>query len=254
MNSRPRIIEIVGLAGTGKSTLNRALRQRNEQIKIFPLPKTRFFWSLLKRAPLWLPLWFKSHQESGGFGREELICLGCLDAWLSYIESQTSDNADIAVLDPGSVYWLTKLKRFGVRASGRSSFQRWWERKFEEWCMAVDVIIWLDAPEELCLQRIFGRDQWHDAKKMTVAEAFGRFRALRKSYEQIILKMVSKRPRKVFHFLTNQVSTEEIVNQVFAEVSFLPLGTNITVEKPSPAQVSDCSTQPRINNSPFLSG
>ena len=54
MNNRPRIIELVGLAGTGKSTLVKSMGQRNHEIRIFPLPKVRFIWSLTKRSLIWL--------------------------------------------------------------------------------------------------------------------------------------------------------------------------------------------------------
>jgi hypothetical protein len=89
---------------------------------------------------------------------------------------------------------------------------------------------------------------------MTSTEALGRFRALRKSYEQIILQMVSKRPRKVFHFLTDQISTQEIVDRIFAEVPLGPSGQNRTIEKRRANEPSDCTTQPHINNSPFITG
>jgi adenylate kinase family enzyme len=241
--------EIVGLAGTGKSTLVKETTERGDQD--LPLPKTWFFWSL-GRDPHYGTSGFKSDAED--FTREELISLGCIDAWLPYIQSMNSSGNSIAVLDPGSIYWLTKLKRFGVTGTGRSWYQCWWEAKFEEWSTAVDLLIWLDAPEELCLQRILSRDQWHDAKEMTSTEALGRFRALRKSYEQIILQMVSKRPRKVFHFLTDQISTQEIVDRIFAEVPLGPSGQNRTIEKRRANEPSDCTTQPHINNSPFITG
>jgi thymidylate kinase len=254
MNNHPRIIEIVGLAGTGKSTLVRALQKRNEQIKIFPLPKTWFYGSLTKRAPLWLPIWFQSRGSARGFTREELISLGCIDTWLPFIQRKISTNQDIAIMEPGSVYWLTKLQGFGWKSTGQSRYQCWLQNKFEQWSAAVDVMIWLDAPEELCLKRVLGREQWHDAKAMDSEDILERFRGLRKSYEQIILKMVSKRPRKVFHFLTDQISTEEILDRIFSEMPFIaPAKRNGSIERHCSKDPSDYSTQPHIDNSPFLS-
>ena len=177
------------------------------------------------------------------------MSLGCIDAWLPYIQLKTSHSSNIAVLDPGSVYWLTKLQGFGSQATGRSLYQRWWEDKFEQWSSALDVVVWLDAPEDLCLQRILARNQWHDAKHMTSKDALSRFRGLRMSYEQIITKMVSKQPKKVFYFRTDQISTEQIVNRLFSEVNFTPRSHAQIDRTDSSTEASDSPTQPRINNS-----
>jgi uridine kinase len=114
-------------------------------------------------------------------------------------------------------------------------YRRWLEDRFEQWSSALDVIIWLDAPEELCLQRVLARKQWHDAKAMPSDDVLSRFRRLRSSYEQIIDTMVSRQPKKVFHFRTDQVSTEEMVEQIVSEVNLAPR--------------SQAHTGPKINNS-----
>ena len=233
MTNRPRIIEIAGLGGTGKSTLFRFLQRKNKEIKIFALPKTWFVWSLTKRSPLWLPFWLQNHRAAGGFTREQLISLGCLDAWLPYIRQSISTNQNIAVLDPGSVYWLTKLRGFGLKTMGQSLYQSWWESKFKQWSSALDVIIWLDAPEELCLQRILARKEWHHAKYMEANDVLERFRGLRKSYEQIINRMASKGSKKIFYFRTDQVSTDQIIDQIISEVDLAPL-----------CQTQPCTTDP----------
>jgi thymidylate kinase len=254
MNNRPGIIEIVGLAGTGKSTLFRSLRLRNEEIKVFPLPKSWFIRSLTKRSNLWLPLWLQRHQLHKEFTREELISIGCIEAWLHYIQLQNSRSGDIAVLDPGSVYWLTKLQGYRSRLIGMSAYLRWWEDKFEQWSSALDVIIWLDAPEELCLQRVLGRQEWHHAKHMEANEVLERFRGLRKSYEQIILRMVSRHPKKVFCFRTDQISTEEIVDRIFSEVDLAPRGQTQSNSTDHSKDACDSPTQPSLNNSALRTG
>jgi deoxyadenosine/deoxycytidine kinase len=254
MNDRPRIIEIVGLAGTGKSTLVKSLRKRNEKIQIFPLPKSWFLWSLTKRSILWLPLWFRRRHLSGEFTSEEVTSIGCLDAWLDYLQLRTSSGENIAIMDPGSVYWLTKLQGFTTQTTGRLLYRHWFEAKFEQWSSALDVIIWLDAPEELCLQRVLARDQWHDVKDMAVNEALGRFRVLRKSYQKIVAQMASQHPKKVFHFHTDQISTEQMVEQIVSEVNLAPRFPTQTNATDRSKNTSDSSTQTSVNNSTVRTG
>lgn len=245
MINHPRIIEIVGLAGTGKSTLVKCMRQRNPEIRVFPLPKTWILWSLMKRSFLWMPLWLQSLQRRNGFTREELISIGCIDAWLTYLQRRTSVGTATAVLDPGSVYWLTKLQGL----TSRSAYQRWWEHKFEQWALGLDVIVWLDAPEELCLQRALAREEGHPAKRMTQQRVLERFRALRASYERIISKMAARHPKQVFYFRTDRIPTEQIIDQVFSGVNFASHSAISSDQTNSSQETSDSAAQPTINNS-----
>lgn len=225
MNNRPKIIEMVGLAGAGKSTLVKSMRQRNEEIRVSPPPsKISLLPFLIKRSTIWLPLCRKTDGPIRQFGLGDLWTMGCLDVWLPNLRSQAVAKAGISVLDPGSVYWLTSLQAFGSQSTEHSLYQRWWDLKLEQWSLALDVIIWLDAPEELCLNRILARDEWHIAKLKMPQEVLERFRDLRKGYERIISRMVSLQPKKVFSFRTDQISTREMVDQIFSEVDLAPAG------------------------------
>jgi thymidylate kinase len=136
----------------------------------------------------------------------------------------------------------------------QSAYRRWWEDKFEQWSSALDVIIWLDAPEELCLQRVLAREEWHHAKHMEANDVLERFRGLRKSYEQIISRMVSRQPKKVFCFRTDQISTEEMLDRIFSEVDLAPRRPTQNDRTDHSKDASDSPTQPRINNSAFRTG
>jgi len=127
-----------------------------------------------------------------------------------------------------------------------SAYRRWWEDKFEQWSSALDVIIWLDAPEELCLQRVLAREEWHHAKHMEANDVLERFRGLRKSYEQIISRMVARQPKKVFCFRTDQISTEEMVDRIFSEVDLTPRCEPQTHKTGISNEAPGSATQPSI--------
>lgn len=223
MNTRPKIIELVGLGGAGKSSLARALQHRNREIQIFPLPRSRFYTSLVKQSSVWLPLWYRGRRGEGYFSREELLSVGCIDAWFTHLQQKTSTGRAIAMLDPGSIYWLTKLQQSGAGLPESSRYGRWLQEQFDRWSSALDLIVWLDAPEELCLERILGREEWHHAKFMEREDILERFRGLRTSYERIIKGMTSRRPVQVYYFRTDEVSTEAIIERISSEVDLTPL-------------------------------
>jgi hypothetical protein len=215
----PQIIELAGVAGAGKSTLLRAMNQRNGKIKRPPLPSKVFYLPFLRRIfSTWLPLYLKSYRDSRWLTLEEIRNMGYLDTWLSYIRTINRTRQNIYVLDPGSAYWLSSLQAFGPHITKNPQYQSWWKNKFEQWSSALDAIIWLDAPEDLCLQRVLSRDEWHVIKERPVDSALCELKCYRDYYEQIIPDMASKHPLKVLHFHTDQISTDQMVDQIFSDV------------------------------------
>jgi shikimate kinase len=215
----PHIVELAGVAGAGKSTLLRAMMARNGNIRPFPLlPKIYYLPSLLGIYRKWLPLYLIKLRTSRWFTMQEIRNMGYLDTRLSYIRATNRIRQNIYVLDPGSVYWLSSLQGLGPQITKNPNYQSWWKNKFEQWSSALDAIIWLDSPEDLCLQRVLSRDEWHVIKELPVDNALREIKCYRDWYSQIIPDMASKHSLKVFHFQTDQISTEQMVNQIFSDV------------------------------------
>ncbi len=220
MDNRPRIIELVGVAGTGKSTLKEALRNRNGLIQALHPPPKHLYLPLLQKITLeWMPLYIMGNQCNRWFTKTELRNMGYLDTWIPYICAQAQFRNLTIVLDPGSVYWLSSLQGFGPDITKHPRYQYWWEKRFEQWAAVLDVIVWLEAPEELCLQRVLARNEWHEAKTQSRSQTLEEFGIYRKLYEKMISKMTSKHPIKIFYFRTNQISTEQMVDHLFSEIN-----------------------------------
>jgi deoxyadenosine/deoxycytidine kinase len=217
----PHIIELAGVAGAGKSTLLKAMMQRNSKIRPFPVPPKIFYLPyLLKISVKWLPLYIIKYRKDRWLTLQSIRNMGYLDTWLSFVRSKTRTEQNIFVLDPGSVHWLTYFQAFGPQITKHPRYQSWWKDKFEQWSSALAAIIWLDAPEELCLKRVLSRSEWHEIKDENVDDALGEVRCYRDHYEQLIPQMASNHSLKLFHFHTDQISTEQIVEQIFSDVEF----------------------------------
>jgi shikimate kinase len=216
---RPRIIEMVGIGGAGKSTLLKALAKRNGKIQTLPVPsKIQYLPVIAKIAFVWLPLYLGKYRHSRWFTLEEIRIIGYLETWLSYIRSQALAKDLVVVLDPGSVYWLSALQEFGPELTKDRRFQRWWENKLNEWSSALDMIIWLEAPNEMLLQRVLSRNEWHEAKYQSPQVALEYFERFRVWYKRLVPEMASRKNTKVFHYHTDQVSTEQMAEQIFSAV------------------------------------
>ena len=212
------IIELAGTAGAGKSTLIKAMMQRNENIKNFPIPaKISYLPTLYKLISQWLPLYLKEYRNSRWFSSLEIRNILYLDTWIPYIRNKSRTKKEIFIIDPGSVYWLSSLLEAGPPITKHPRFQSWWKEKFEQWSSGLDVIIWLDVDEELCLQRVHARDEWHEIKDISIQSGLAELKYFRNSYAKIIPEMELHHPVKVFYFRTDQLTTQEIVDKIFSE-------------------------------------
>jgi adenylate kinase family enzyme len=210
--------QLAGVAGAGKSTLLKAMMKKNGNIRPFPIPpKVIYLPSLLRIFIKWLPLYLVQSRNNRWFTLQEIRNMGYLDTWLSFSRSKSQTRQNIFVLDPGSVHWLASLQTFGPQITKHPRYQTWWKRKFNQWSSGLDAIIWLDAPDDICLQRVLSRDEWHEIKEMSVDNALSEERCYRNCYEQLIPEMASYNAMKLFHFRTDQISTEQMVDQIFSD-------------------------------------
>ena len=212
------IIEMAGIAGAGKSTLKKAMMQRNKNITIFPIPaKISYVNTFIRLIFQWLPIHLKEYRNCRWFTFLEIRNILYLDTWIPHIRNKLLAKTEIFVMDPGSVYWLSSLLEIGPPITQHPRFRMWWKEKIEEWASILDVIIWLDAEEELCHQRVLAREKWHELKDLPDNHGITQLSYFQKSYAKIIPEMEFHHPVKVFYFNSDQLTTQEMVDKVFSE-------------------------------------
>lgn len=210
---------MVGVAGAGKSTLLKALARRNGKIQTLPVPsKVQYLPVIAKIALVWLPLYLGKYRHTRWFTLGEIRIIGYLETWLDYIRSQILAKDLVVILDPGSVYWLSALQEFGPVLTKDRRFRRWWDDKLNQWSSALDMIIWLEAPSEMLLQRVLSRNEWHEAKYQSPQAALEEFERFRAKYERLVPEMASRKNTRVFHYHTDQISTEQMAEEIFSAV------------------------------------
>jgi deoxyadenosine/deoxycytidine kinase len=211
------IIEMVGICGAGKSTLHRYLYEQDKRyVKLPPPKKSVYLPFLFKMIFYWAPLYFMRYRDSRFFGVEEIRSMAYLECWLPYLKSEAIKQNIIAILDPGSVYWLSNLRDFDAEITRGPQFQEWWEAMHQRWTNALDAIIWLDAPDEMLYNRVVQRDEWHEVQKQSQDVAISSFARYRDWYGKIIKAVASQRKIKIYTYRTDQISTEQIGEQVLA--------------------------------------
>ena len=219
MNRRPYIIEMVGVAGVGKSTVCEVLFQRNARIQAAPRPSKAIYLPFLSQfVSRWLPIYLGKYRHSRWFTLNEVRLMVYLATWLPYLRRVSFDKDITVALDPGSVHMLSALRELGPEITQSPRYQRWWNEALFQWAGALDALIWLDSPDELLLERIYGRDQWHEALTQPRKQVLERFARLRMGHERVVAAMTACSSTKVLRFRTDQISPEQVADKVLAVI------------------------------------
>ena len=218
----PLIVELVGPAGAGKTTLSRALSQRDDRILVgvgLQLRKGQHIPIFVGHVPLLLPTLLRRYRSSRRFTWDEIKAMVYLRAWPGVLRQQASNNTAVILLDHGPIFKLATLFAFGPDKLRSQGFEKWWNRMFKQWAQTLDIAIWLDAPDSTLVGRINSRTQGHAVKGKPQEEAYQFLARYRISYEQIFAKLAAYGGPKLLQFDTDQASIEQIADEVLTTCS-----------------------------------
>jgi shikimate kinase len=209
-----RVVEMVGPAGSGKTTLVRALkRQHPPLVTGIRLSKLRLAPYFVAHGLLLLPTYLLRHRDSRWLSRRELRAMAYVKAWHRALSRQHRASC-VTVFDHGPVFRLVRLRTFGPELVRSGPFTRWWESALAEWSTMLDAIVWLDAPDEALAQRIQSRQERHRMKAETEDDIRGFLAKYRESYTQVLSELETIRPIPILRFRTDELSAEAIADAV----------------------------------------
>lgn len=221
VNLKPSlIIELVGPAGAGKTTLSRALCQRDHKFLIGPdieLRKARHIPVFLRSISSMASLGLSKYRSSRRPTWTELKDIAYLQGWPRLLRRQASNRGKVILLDQGPVFRLATLQEFGPNMLKSEAFEKWWLHLYKEWASTLDLVIWLDTSDAILMKRINTRSKKHNIKGKPDQEAHDFLMRHRRSYSDVLTKLASPNGPTIFQFDTSNVPVEKIVDAILAE-------------------------------------
>jgi predicted ATPase len=219
-----RVVEIIGPAGAGKTTLFNALSNYPEHIQLSSFPNVRrvadapFFIKYgLQIIPSLLKL---SRSNSRQLTWTEFAWLAILKGWPSVLQRKGRKRSQVIVLDQGPVYLLTVLREFGPDSLNSEDAELLWQDLYRRWAATLDLIVSLDAEDKFLMERIHTRDKEHVVKHETVAivsKFLGRYR---RGFDYVLSMLKTEtNSLRVLTFDTSIQRPEEIVHRLLVEFS-----------------------------------
>lgn len=225
MNTVPLIAEIIGPSGAGKSALSASLNLRDRTIRagltVWGLPLRSLLGSGIISLPAILGICV-ARKRVRVDEMQQIVRLNALYRKLKTLSAESGLSKRSALfLDEGVVFALAKVHADGLigNAASSRSLDGWEKVELDKWSKVLNVLIWLDAPDDLLIDRIRTRAKSHRMKERPddeVREFLARYRA---SYERIIYELISRRSDiRVIKFSTEEAQLDSIASKIISHI------------------------------------
>jgi hypothetical protein len=220
---RPRIVEIIGPAGAGKTTLCETLIRSGSGVRLQNFPDVRN----VSNAPFFISYGLQlipsltnvPPRGDRWLSRREFAWLTILNGWSGILQRERKRSDDIILLDQGPVYLLTEASEFGPEyLRTKKSVTLLLDDLYSRWAHILDLVVWLDAADRDLAERIRTRDKGHPVKERSMETTLEFLVCYRKAYERTILRLSANHPGlKVLRFDSSRTSLQEITCQLLSE-------------------------------------
>jgi hypothetical protein len=207
-----RVVECVGPAGAGKTSLINTLRQRDPTLRApIRISHPRYCAPAALQAMCLMPVLIRDLSRASAYAWSDTRYLLELNTLRGAVESACRREARPLLLDEGPVYVLARGIAFRS-PSKNIALDAAWTRGIRRWGRILDVIIWLDAPDDVLADRIRSRRKAHRVKDIADAELRAFLEKYRRAYEWVIDQFAAAERTRLFKFDTSELAIEHLAD------------------------------------------
>lgn len=216
------VVEIVGACGSGKSTLTRAVTDHDpaHQLEEFlQFKKLDHLRSAAHSVPGLANLLVAGLRARRLPDVTELKLIIYLMVWHHRIRRSPVRGTRAVVVDQGPVYALATLRRTNPPLPGTEPAGRWWRTVLAQWATTLDVIVWLDAPDDVLWERVQNRSEEHEIKGGPKESGIDFIKAYRDSFESTLEEFDHVGGPRIMRFNTSHWTTERMVTEILERLA-----------------------------------
>lgn len=214
--SEDRKVEILGVAGAGKSTLAALLARGTgvEEAAFIHARQPSHLAQMVRGTPRLLPVLVGGLMRTPRISWPEFKLLVYVTRWRLFLRRSTAPRGVALLFDQGPVYALVRLKAEGKPFTTRPAFERWSEEMLEGWAGELTGLVFLDAPDAVLWNRINERPQGHKQKGEEATTGLDFIARYRRSFEDVLRRVEELGGPRVLRFDTGTATAAQIAEKV----------------------------------------
>jgi hypothetical protein len=209
------LVELIGPAGAGKSSLLRALRQRDARIcgnvEISCL-------TYLRDIPPLLATFAKFHRPFRGLRQKEMKRVLHLTTLGRVLRAPEAEGPHIQVLDEGPVYMLTRMLCLGEPRFDNEAFHLWWDVAVSQWARRLRLVVCLDAAPYVLARRIRRRPGPPPISDTTDGSLLPFLEKYRRCYDRVVHQLTEAGGPAPVTFDTSCLTIDSLANHVLGAI------------------------------------
>jgi adenylate kinase family enzyme len=211
------VIEIAGVAGSGKTTVAAPLRAELGLAGVYRLPRLRTLACLARSLALAGPALLADPQPRSPWFDLRLLAQG--DAMQDDLTA-SAVGAPL-LLDQGPVYFHVVSTFLILRGPHRERLHARLARRLERFAPNLRAVVFLDASDATLVARIEGREKEHLVKGSSPAEARAFVAGYRAAYLALLERLASAHGVPVVRLSTEAATPAEVARRAAAELRAL---------------------------------
>lgn len=213
----PRVIEIIGVAGSGKSSLATSIAESHEGWRIegpLEVKNKHHLRHVAHGGPRLTRIMTRNLSQGRRLTWKESKYLLYVIEWRRRLASIPGWKSDVIVLDQGPVYVLTRFGTAEAPIVGCEPGDPWWNDIVTSWADTLDAVVALDAPDSVLWKRITSRAQSHEALDRGRSEWSTFAEDYRRSFATVLDEMDGPGGPQILRYDTSTMSTVQITADV----------------------------------------
>jgi len=218
------VVEFVGVAGAGKSTLSRAICQQDRGCQLAPfldvgrLAHTRYVLHSLTSV---LPIAIAGLGRQPWMSWREVKLLMYVNEWPRYLSRNCRPGQRVFVLDQGPIYALGRLEAMGKPFLRSAVYERWRLRMTKIWARKLTWIVVVDAADPVLVERIGGRTQAHETKGKPPEVGYEFLVRHRRAFDQMVASIEKAGGPEAYRIDSGRMPPGQVAAEVAAELGLI---------------------------------